>query len=92
MHIGRTSGAAMERPLIRFDDGRIDGAVSANGRVFGSYVHGLFATEAGRAAWLALFDASPTHAYEATVEAALDALADHLEQHIDIDRLLSLAR
>jgi adenosylcobyric acid synthase len=93
MHIGRTTGPAVDRPLIRFDDGRIDGAVSPAGRVFGSYVHGLFATEASRAAWLALFDASPaSHAYETMVETALDALADHLERHVNVDRLLSLAR
>ena len=67
--------------------------VSADGRVLGTYVHGLFADDAQRAAWLARLGARPSGlAYEAGVEAALDGLARHLEAHLDLDRLLSLAR
>ena len=93
MHIGRTSGAGTERPLLRFDDGRLDGAVSADGRIFGCYLHGLFAADAQRAAWLARLGAPPSSlAYEALVEHTLDALAAHLEAHIDVDKMLELAR
>ena len=67
--------------------------VSADGRVLGTYVHGLFADDAQRAAWLARLGAPASGlAYEAGVEAALDGLARHLEAHLDLDRLLSLAR
>ena len=60
--------------------------------MLGTYVHGLFADDAQRAAWLARLGAPPSDlAYEAGVEAALDALARHLEAHVDIDRLLSFA-
>ncbi|MGO9675087.1 MAG: cobyric acid synthase [Methylocella sp.] len=93
MHLGRTSGAGCERPMLVFDDGRRDGAVSAEGRVGGCYVHGLFSEPAQRAALMArLGGAGSGLSYEASVEDALDAVAAHLEAQIDLDRLLTLAR
>ena len=93
MHIGRTIGAGTRRPLIHLDDGRSDGAISANGLIAGTYLHGFFAGDAQRAAWLARLGApaSPL-AYEELVEQTLDALAAHLEVHLDVEKLLSLAR
>ena len=92
MHMGRTTGPDTARPLLRLDDGRTDGATSLDGLVHGAYAHGLFADDRQRAAWLALLGA-PASAYrhEAAVDATLDALAAHLETHLDIDRLLTLA-
>src|SRR5262249_59752347 len=52
MHIGRTGGPDCERPLLAFADGRRDGTVSVDGRIAGCYVHGLFADDLQRAAWL----------------------------------------
>ncbi|MER2264026.1 cobyric acid synthase [Methylobacterium oxalidis] len=93
MHIGETVGPDAARPLLRFADGRTDGAVSADGRVMGTYVHGLFADDRQRAAWLArLGAASGGTAYEAGIEATLDALARHIEAHVDCGRLLALAQ
>ncbi len=93
MHIGATEGPDAARPLLRLADGRLDGAVSADGRVAGTYVHGLFADDAQRAAWLArLGTVSAGAGYEAGVEAALDGLARHIAAHVDCDRLLALAR
>jgi adenosylcobyric acid synthase len=93
MHMGRTTGAGTQRPLLRLDDGRLDGAVSADGRVAGSYLHGFFAGDAQRAAWLARLGAPASSlAYEEMVEQTLDALAAHLDAHLDVDKLLSLAR
>ena len=67
--------------------------MSADGRVVGTYVHGLFADDRQRAAWLARFDAGPAQiSYESSVDAILDRLAAHLEAHIDVDRLLTLSR
>ena len=93
MHIGQTMGAGTAHPLVQLDDGRPDGAVSTDGRVAGTYLHGFFAGDAQRAAWLARLGApaSPL-AYEALVERTLDGLAAHLEAHLDVERLLSLAR
>jgi adenosylcobyric acid synthase len=93
MHMGRTSGRATARALLGFDDGRADGARSCCGRVAGTYVHGLFGADAARATLLRWFGAEPAaRHHESEVEAALDALAEHLEAHMRIDRLLSLAR
>jgi len=93
MHIGITAGPDLARPLVRFDDGRTDGAISADGRVAGTYVHGLFADDRQRAAWIARLGGAPaSFSYATSVEKTLDALAAHLEAHIDVDRLLKLAR
>ncbi|MGX5776594.1 cobyric acid synthase [Methylorubrum zatmanii] len=91
MHVGDTSGPDTARPLLRFADGRPDGAVSGDGLVAGTYVHGLFADDRQRAAWLARLGAAQgLDRYEAGIEAVLDRFADHLEAHLDCDALLSL--
>ncbi len=93
MHMGRTTGGDCARPLLRFADGMPDGASSTNGRVAGAYVHGLFADDRQRAAWLARLGAPPSSlTYEIEIERVLDGLAAHLEQHLDLDLLLGLAR
>ena len=93
MHVGTTAGPGCDAPLLRFADGRTDGAVSPEGRVAGCYVHGLFADDRQRAALLARFGAaSDGTSYETGQEAALDALAAHLETHMDLDRFIALAR
>lgn len=92
MHVGDTTGPDTARPLLRFSDGRADGAVSRDGLVAGTYVHGLFADDCQRAAWLARLGAAPgLTRYEAGIEAVLDRFADHLEAHLDCDGLLRLS-
>ena len=92
MHMGRTDGPDATRPMLRLRDGRSDGARSVDGLVCGTYLHGLFAGDAQRSAWLHRLGApASTRHHAVEVEAALDALAGHLERHVDIDRLLSLA-
>ena len=91
MHIGETSGADCARPLLRFANGQLDGAASPSGRIAGAYVHGLFADDRQRAAWLAALGTTTSIDYEATVERTLDALADHCEAHLDCDALLAAA-
>jgi adenosylcobyric acid synthase len=93
MHIGRTYGPDCTRPLLQFADGRMDGAASADGRVRGTYVHGLFTDDRQREALLAWIGApSGLVSYAADIDRVLDALADHLAADIDLDRLLTLAR
>jgi adenosylcobyric acid synthase len=92
MHVGRTTGPDASRPFLHLEHGRPDGATSPDGRVAGTYVHGLFLADACRAAWLAEAGAASLPGHDSGVEAALDELADHLERHVAIDRLLSLAR
>jgi adenosylcobyric acid synthase len=92
IHIGRSEGPGRARPFAHVA-GRPEGAVSADGLVEGSYLHGMFASDAFRAAWIARQGgAAGGLAYEAGVEAALDALAEHLEAHLDVVGLLALAR
>ena len=92
MHMGVTEGPGRSRPFALIDQEGPEGAVSVDGRVVGTYAHGLFADDRQRAAWLAHLGAPPSDlAYEAGVEETLDALAAHLERHVDLDRLLALA-
>jgi adenosylcobyric acid synthase len=93
MHMGVTEGADCARPFAQLASGLSEGAVSADGRVMGTYIHGLFANDRQRAAWLArLGNATAGVAYDDLIEQTLDALAAHLAAHIDLDRLLTLAR
>ena len=91
IHLGVTRGGDCDRPFIRIH-GRPDGAVSADRRVAGSYLHGLFASDAFRARLLADFGiTSSRQDYRASVDAALDEVAAELESVLDpawLDRLL----
>ncbi len=92
MHVGETSGPGTFAPMLDLASGA-DGAVSTDGRVMGCYVHGLFAADAFRTAFLEKL--KPTgrtvRDYEASVDRTLDALADHLETHMDLDALLQVS-
>jgi adenosylcobyric acid synthase len=91
MHVGRTTGSAA--PLLALASGTTDGAIDANGRVAGCYIHGLLADDRQRRHWLARLGAESSGLdYETGIEATLDRLADHLEQHVDCAKLLELAR
>jgi adenosylcobyric acid synthase len=91
IHLGRIEGRDCARPVLTIE-GKPEGASSADGRIQGTHVHGLFTSDAFRSAWLKAFDRVSALAYEQKVEAAIDALADHLEAHLDIDGLLAIAR
>lgn len=93
IHMGRTTGPGCARPALRHEAGT-DGAASPDGRVLGCYLHGLFAADGFRHAFLDRIRRRATAgiAYEAQVEAALDGLAAHLERCLDLDRLLRIAR
>jgi adenosylcobyric acid synthase len=93
MHLGVTTGPDLARPMLELQAGRPDGAVSADGRVAGCYLHGLFASDPFRRAFLArLGAAAGAVAYDQTIETVLDSLADHLERHLDLAALLAAAR
>jgi len=91
IHLGRIEGQDCARPMLTIA-GKPEGASSADRRVQGTHVHGLFTSDAFRRAWLKDFDKVSALAYEQKVESAIDALADHLEAHLDVDGLLAIAR
>lgn len=92
IHLGDTNGPDRAHAWLTLD-GRPEGAASSDGRIMGSYLHGLFASDAFRAAFMAQIGAPvQTMNYDAGVDRTLDALADHLEAHLDIDALLGLAQ
>ena len=92
MHMGRTDGPDRTRPMLMLESGA-DGAVSADGRVMGCYLHGLFAADGWRAALLNSLKegCGGGLAYQSQVEAVLDRLADHLAAHLNIAALERIA-
>ena len=90
IHLGRTEGPDRARGWLSVE-GRIEGAASPDGRVRGSYLHGLFASDGFRAEYLRGLGHRSNAAYDAGVETTLDALADHLETYLDVEALLRLA-
>ena len=92
MHIGQTSGVDTKRPWLTLDDGRAEGAISADGQVMASYLHGVFAADGFRRRFLERLGSRVNGtAYQAVVEQALDDLAAHMETHLDLDSLLDVA-
>lgn len=93
MHMGKTEGPDHARPFAQLTDGSPEGAMSPDGQIMGSYVHGLFADDRQRTAWLKRFAAGPSQiSYEGLVDDILDRLATHLETHVDVDALLKISR
>ncbi|HTV69151.1 MAG TPA: cobyric acid synthase [Rhizobiaceae bacterium] len=93
IHLGETIGGDCERPFATFAGGAKDGAASADGLVAGTYIHGLFADDRQRSAWLTKLGGQASALnYESSVDETLDALAAHCEKHLDLDLLLSQAQ
>ncbi|WP_061290322.1 cobyric acid synthase [Azotobacter vinelandii] len=92
IHAGVSRGAGLERPALGLDDGRCDGALSEDGQVLGTYLHGLFESPAACDAllrWAGLREvASPD--YHALRERDIERLADLVEAHLDGARLRAL--
>lgn len=94
IHLGRTDGTDHERPYVEIE-GRADGAMSADGRIAGTYLHRLFDSNAFRSRLLSSFGISGAGGdYRRSVEAALDDVAAELEVHLDrkwLDTLLGIS-
>ena len=92
IHVGRTTGPGLRRPLLVRQDGAGEGAVSADGRIAGAYVHGLFDGAQARASLLAELGAASDGLDQiARVDAALDEIAAVLQSAFDIPRLAAIA-
>ncbi|MFK7745567.1 MAG: cobyric acid synthase [Roseobacter sp.] len=90
IHIGVTLGPDCGAPFAQVGP-RCDGAISGSGQVTGTYLHGMFYDDAFRGTWLASFGAAQQTQYAASVDLTLDALADHLTEHMRVDALLKAA-
>ncbi len=90
IHMGRTDGPDCSRAWLEVER-RPEGAASSDGRIRGSYLHGMFSSDQFRASYLAGLGVKSESAYEDGVEETLNALADHLEKHMNLDQLLSLS-
>ena len=91
IHLGETSGVDCQRPFAMIG-GRKEGASSVDGRVQGSYVHGLFSQDSFRCAFLDKLGISVEgFAYDKQIEDTLDGLAKHIETYLDVDKIFSLA-
>ncbi|WP_421982919.1 cobyric acid synthase [Roseibium sp.] len=91
IHIGRTAGPDCDRPMMQLKNGSMDGAVSEDGRVCGTYVHGLFTSDKFRSAYLTALGASSDLAYGRSIDRILDDLARHLESVLDVDAIFEIA-
>ncbi|MCP3752220.1 cobyric acid synthase [Pseudomonas sp. SBB6] len=92
IHAGVTQGPALQRPAVQLDDGRADGALSADGQIFATYLHGLFEAPPSCAAllrWAGLQEVEQID-YHALRERDIERLADLVEQHLDTARLRQL--
>ncbi|MGH1349433.1 MAG: cobyric acid synthase [Methyloligellaceae bacterium] len=91
IHIGRTDGPDRARPYMI--DGELgEGAVSESGKVAGTYFHGIFSSDGFRKAFLESFGATGSGIiYNQKVEETLDLLADHIEEHLDVDAMIKIA-
>jgi adenosylcobyric acid synthase len=92
IHAGVSSGPALATPAVRLDDGRADGAISADGRVMATYLHGLFEQPAACAAllaWAGLREARQVD-YHARRERDIERLADLVEAYLDTQKLREL--
>ena len=92
IHLGKTTGADCVRPTAVVN-GVDDGATSADGKVFGTYMHGLFGADGFRGKFLeSLGIRGGGIDYRAEVERALDEIAEQLEGHLDCDAIFAAAR
>ena len=93
IHMGETFGEDTDRPFATVD-GKLEGAISRDGLVMGTYLHGLFAADGFRRAFLARLGASTLGAdsYERSIDTTLEMLSWHLETYLDLDQLLTLAQ
>ncbi|MDD5179694.1 MAG: cobyric acid synthase [Gallionellaceae bacterium] len=92
IHAGISAGSALQRPFAQLDDGRSDGAISADGQIIATYLHGVFESPQTCGALLewAGLQAPQAFDYHALREQNLERLADTLEAHLDMPRILQL--
>ena len=93
IHLGHSKGPDCARPFASIS-GRAEGAISPDGRIEGTYLHGIFSADGFRNAYLEKLGPGDHggFAYDAMIDATLDALGAHMERYCDLDLLLEIAR
>lgn len=92
IHVGKTSGPDCNRAVTHIN-GSDDGARSPDGRISGTYLHGLLCGDEYRKSFLReINEYEPSYAYSDVVDEALNELADGLETALDIGKLFASAR
>ena len=89
IHVGVSTGPALAKPVVQLSDGRWDGAVSDDGQIFGTYLHGLFDAASARDALLhwAGLAVRETPDYRQQREDGINRLADAIEAHLNLSSL-----
>lgn len=93
IHAGKTTGEALQRPLIILDNDKQDGTYSADGNIIGSYLHGIFESASACNAllnWAGLKTSQTAIDYNTTRNQAIDQLADSIEEHLDMEKIIAI--
>ena len=95
MHMGKTTGPDLERPLFRklSENGKLEGAQNQSGKVRGTYFHGLFQSDEFRKNFLTKINSEfvSQTAYKTQIEETLDELANHLAQSLNMKKIEKLS-
>jgi adenosylcobyric acid synthase len=92
IHAGVSEGGALQHPFAQLDGGRRDGAISEDGQIMATYLHGVFESPQALSELLEWggLQAPQSFDYRAVREQNLERLADTLEAHLDMPRILQL--
>lgn len=91
IHAGVTTGAALEQPLIQLDQ-EVDGVMSDDGQIFGTYLHGVFEQPDACTAilqWAGLQETAGIDYYRLREE-GINRMADAIEEHLDMGKIFAL--
>lgn len=93
MHMGVSDRQAGAQAFARLDDATDDGAMSHSGRIFGTYVHGIFQSHTFRDHLLKMLGSQSTAPdQQAVIDEALDSISAQLEEQMDMEQLLKIAQ
>ena len=94
IHLGKTSGLDCEKPFAKTGD-KLDGAISRDEKIMGTYIHGLFWEDDFRESFFSKLsnrDLALNTSYQQNVNRVLEDFVEVLEQNLDVESILSLAR
>jgi adenosylcobyric acid synthase len=93
IHMGKTHLMGDSFPVIKLEDGRLDGAINSKKNVFGTYLHGIFDNDKLRKQILDYIrdkkglDCNQNIDYEKLKDMEYDKLAKLVRENIDLDKI-----